>query len=286
MPNNNYKRRILASVEEGKTMKKFLIMICLGFLIWSLGSAPSALAVDNKWEVGQEPGAGSRLFTIRDVLTSEAQKARLCVDASGNVGIGTTGPSNKLTVSGNADFTGNVGIGTTAPTATLEVNGRIKDKTGFVIPPGTIMAYGGTTAPAGWLICEGQSYSTTGTYADLFAVIQYSFGGSGGNFNVPDFKGRFLRGWAHGSALDPDKTARTAMATGGATGDAVGSVQTGAFEAHYHYLSGTADNGATYGGVAYNSFDHPVSGSPNYMNNTGGHETRPVNAYVNYIIKY
>jgi len=30
----------------------------------------------------------------------------------GYVGIGTTTPSNKLTVSGNADVTGNVGIGT------------------------------------------------------------------------------------------------------------------------------------------------------------------------------
>ena len=41
----------------------------------------------------------------------------------GNVGIGTTAPSNKLTVSGNADFTGNVGIGTTTPQTPLHVAG-------------------------------------------------------------------------------------------------------------------------------------------------------------------
>ncbi len=42
---------------------------------------------------------------------------------SGNVGIGTTTPSNRLTVSGNANFTDNVGIGTTSPGVNLDVAG-------------------------------------------------------------------------------------------------------------------------------------------------------------------
>jgi hypothetical protein len=43
--------------------------------------------------------------------------------------------------------------------------------------------------PTGWLICDGAGYSTT-TYANLFAAIGYTFGGSGGTFNVPNFKAR------------------------------------------------------------------------------------------------
>jgi hypothetical protein len=39
----------------------------------------------------------------------------------GNVGIGTSNPTNKLSVSGNADFTGNLGIGTSSPSAKLDV---------------------------------------------------------------------------------------------------------------------------------------------------------------------
>jgi hypothetical protein len=44
----------------------------------------------------------------------------------GNVGIGTFSPSNKLSVTGNANITGNLGIGTTAPAAKLDVNGTVK----------------------------------------------------------------------------------------------------------------------------------------------------------------
>lgn len=47
----------------------------------------------------------------------------LFVSKDGNVGIGTTTPANKLSVSGNADFSGNVGIGTTAASAKLDVAG-------------------------------------------------------------------------------------------------------------------------------------------------------------------
>jgi len=62
-------------------------------------------------------------------------------------------------------------------------------------PIGTIKMYGGSSAPNGYLLCDGSAVSTT-TYASLFAVIGYSFGGSGSSFNVPAFHdatGRFPR---------------------------------------------------------------------------------------------
>lgn len=56
-------------------------------------------------------------------------------------------------------------------------------------PVGAIQAYGGTTAPSGWLLCQGQAVSRT-TYADLFAAIGTAFGTGDGSttFNVPDLR--------------------------------------------------------------------------------------------------
>jgi len=68
-------------------------------------------------------------------------------------------------------------------------------------PIGIIKMYGGGTAPNGYLLCDGSAVSTT-TYANLFAVIGYSFGGSGSTFNLPAFHdatGRFPRAQTPGA---------------------------------------------------------------------------------------
>lgn len=56
-------------------------------------------------------------------------------------------------------------------------------------PLGTINAFGGSTAPEGWLLCQGQAISRT-DYADLFAVIGTNFGAGDGSttFNLPDMR--------------------------------------------------------------------------------------------------
>lgn len=60
---------------------------------------------------------------------------------------------------------------------------------------GTIVPYGGATAPLGWLLCYGQAISRS-TYAALFAVLGTSFGAgdSSTTFNLPDLRGRALIG--------------------------------------------------------------------------------------------
>ena len=54
---------------------------------------------------------------------------------------------------------------------------------------GTIVPYGGESAPQGWLMCNGNSVNST-NYQDLFNVIGHTYGGSGDNFNLPDLEGR------------------------------------------------------------------------------------------------
>jgi microcystin-dependent protein len=56
-------------------------------------------------------------------------------------------------------------------------------------PVGSIIAFGGVAAPTGYLICDGAIYAST-SYPALFSVIGYAYGGSAGNFNVPDLQTR------------------------------------------------------------------------------------------------
>lgn len=91
-------------------------------------------------------------------------------------------------------YDGKVGIGTTSPSAELHVNGRIKDKTGYVMPVGTILAYAGPLPPEGWLLCYGRSLKKS-EYPDLFDAIEYTYGGSGSYFYLPNLKGRVPVGY-------------------------------------------------------------------------------------------
>lgn len=194
-----------------------------------------------------------------------------------------------------------------------------------LVPSGVVMAFAGATAPTGWLVCDGSLINRT-TYANLFAAIQTAHGSGDGTttFALPNYAGRFLRGRANGSANDPDRASRTAAASGGLTGDNVGSVQTNAtaknglanaastasgsiassgghnHSMRFRTLAGVTIGGDdsrymliaadTPGGVATpnqsdGSHTHSFSGTAAAQTITGDAETRPLNAYVNYIIK-
>jgi microcystin-dependent protein len=176
------------------------------------------------------------------------------------------------------------------------------DNSGNVIPTGTILPFGGTTAPSGYAFCDGSAISRT-TYAALFTEISTAYGAGDGSttFNVPDLRGRFLRGVDGSAGNDPDKASRTAMASGGNTGNAVGSVQGQATKKNG---LGVNDPGHTHkvGASTYNppgqfaNFGrNDVAASPDFGTSStsftgvtlsaGDNETRPVNANVNYIIK-
>jgi len=62
-------------------------------------------------------------------------------------------------------------------------------------PTGIIVDFGGTVAPAGFLLCNGSAVSRV-TYADLFSVIGVIWGAGDGSttFNVPDFRGKTTAG--------------------------------------------------------------------------------------------
>jgi hypothetical protein len=150
-----------------------------------------------------------------------------------------------------------------------------------IIPPGSIQAYWGTSAPIGWLKCNGQVVPKGVEYESLRQLV-----GS----NVPDLRGTFLRGWDDGKGLD--------------NGRSFGTPQDDTFQGHAHKLSSDPSKP----NVVLNQFRHPGgawaelqnAGSQYYErtdtglpSNDGSNgtpristETRPKNIAVSYIIKY
>jgi microcystin-dependent protein len=81
-----------------------------------------------------------------------------------------------------------------------------------VIPVGVIEMFAGSTAPNGWLVCDGSTVSRS-VYSDLFKIIGTTYGAGNSNttFTLPDMRGRTPIGVGTGSGL----TARTIGTTYG-----------------------------------------------------------------------
>lgn len=197
----------------------------------------------------------------------------------------------------------------------------------LMFPAGMVQAFALNNCPNGWVKADGSLVARTGEFARLFAAMGTIHGSGNGSttFNLPDYRGRFLRGASESSILDEDKALRTAMASGGASGNSVGSVQGHAFQTHTHVQNShnhsqnphahdvqtMQGNGYGSGGIL-GTPSTPSSGGPwtasskavsttatnnsaTAVNQNAGatgansqassNETRPVNAYVLYCVK-
>ena len=120
---------------------------------------------------------------------------------------------------------------------------------------GTILPTVATSAPAGWLLCDGSAVSRS-TYANLFNLVGTTFGAGDGSttFNVPDLRGRAIIGVGQGSGL----SARTRGQTGGAEVHQLGVTE---IPAHGHDIYAGTDNTSGNTVAAANSGARGLSGS-------------------------
>lgn len=130
-----------------------------------------------------------------------------------------------------------------------------------IVPTGAIMPFYRSTAPDGWLICDGSAIPAQ--FTTLISLV---------GANTPNLRGMFIRGWSPSTTLtsrDPLSGSRT-----------LGSTQEDAFERHQH--GGVyAASGSTVGdqrNINYSSYD-------GFTDFTGDVETRPVNIALLYCIK-
>lgn len=163
-------------------------------------------------------------------------------------------------------------------------------------PVGAVLIWPLAAEPAGYLPCEGAAVSRE-TYANLFAVIGTTYGDGNGSttFNLPDYRGYFLRGFDNGANIDPDAADRTDRGDG-TDGDNVGTVQSASENSISSIKTENVLNGADWGEAAIpsdGSYSDPVCTGTDvhgYRTETtikkSGNETRPVNKSVLFVIKY
>lgn len=161
---------------------------------------------------------------------------------------------------------------------------------------------------SGWLPCDGRLLDKA-QYSELFNVIGTKYGGDGvPNFYIPDLRGRFVRATDHGRGYDPDAQQRKATRSGAVTGDNTGSVQdfatgrpkntfiTNDQGNHNHSVDHlptdywnaacaiTDNEGANFPGRTATSGE---AGQHSHTIISGGDsESRPVNLYMYWIIKF
>lgn len=152
-------------------------------------------------------------------------------------------------------------------------------------PIGSILPFAGdsTKIPQGWQLCDGKFLKTTG-YESLFNIIGYKWGKNENNdFKLPNLQGQFLRGVDYSKQVDPDvEKRRNSLDEIGE----VGSYQNDEIIKHFKDSHSHTDSGGTVddcGGCSNKGTYIRFSNKP--TNEIGGNETRPKNAYVNFIIR-
>jgi microcystin-dependent protein len=132
-------------------------------------------------------------------------------------------------------------------------------------PAGTVNPFAGSSAPSGWLLCDGRSTGISRTtYAGLFAVIGTTYGTGDGSttFNLPDLRGRVIAGVDNMGGTDAGR-----LSTSNTLGTASGSET----NTHNHFQSIGNDSSVWY---IKNFGDQPRSqvvtanrATPNFVTN-------------------
>jgi len=218
--------------------------------------------------------------------------------------------------------------GSTGDVLTVQSDGSVAPAAPVtaVAPVGSILQYAGSSAPSGWLLCDGSDISQS-TYSALYAIIGTDYGDpGGGDFTLPDARARIPMGvnnsglpnGANGSFTTRDVADAGGAETDGTTSDGWHSHDlqnhTHSMNSHTHSVTGQAlthsvsagsqifagggavwkiDNHASHnhggatGGPSTASTNTP---STNSTNGTGshGHTADIVQPFVtfNFIIKY
>ncbi|MCB0488194.1 MAG: phage tail protein [Cyclobacteriaceae bacterium] len=188
------------------------------------------------------------------------------------------------------------------------------------VPIGTIVAWSGDPAflPANWKVCDGLTMAKD-QFPELYRVIADNWtpdqGVNKDLFKIPDLRGLFLRGVSgtrNDEFIDPEKDGRIVL--GNSESNEVGSIQrqstrlpttnftgrTSPSGKHTHNLPGHgggkgvehgvgSSNNVTFGDYVHSTSNIQLTANDHnhtlIVNEGGDIETRPINAYIHWIVK-
>ena len=223
-----------------------------------------------------DTSGGSALLSSNNIWTGNNNFSS-SVLTLGNGSSATT--IDGLNVSVGSVSTNNLYLSATTISTLNTTNFTIGNAVEFnLCPTGTVIQHVSNSV-SGFYLCNGASLSTVSA-SKLFAVIGYTYGGSGANFNLPNFQGVFIRG--AGSQI-VSGTTYTANAVGTVQQDAVLNPLYASNQGFRSCASGARDC------VARDIFTtDPVDTNTGILprfNRTAG-ENRPINHSLYYHIRY
>ena len=175
----------------------------------------SSTESEGNTSVGYRAGDVITTGTNNVILGSEADPSAATGTNQIVIGQGAVGAGDNTVQLGNTNVTNVKTSGTiTAGSVTYpktdgsanqvlktDGSGTLGWTTVSATPSGAIMMFAASSAPSGWLICDGSTISRT-TYADLFSAIGTTYGSGDGSstFNLPDFGGKGPMGYKSGNS--------------------------------------------------------------------------------------
>lgn len=158
---------------------------------------------------------------------------------------------------------------------------KMKQAINLNAPAGVISMYAGSTAPSGWLICNGSAVSRT-TYSRLFSAIGTTYGAGNGSttFNLPNLKGKVPVG------LDASQTEFNSLGKTG--GEKKHTLSINEMPSHNHDYSGIVSKYMGQGGGTTDA-ERLCNRASGTTTSTGGdqpHNNLQPYITVNYIISY
>lgn len=232
---------------------------------------------------GKATTSGGKTLSLQNSSAVE----KLSVDDAGNLSGVTVTTTSDVNIGGGLNVTGAV---VTHGAVTFSTNPTINGVGLGLVPSGAISMYAGSTAPSGYLLCNGQAVSRSSNAA-LFGVIGTTYGAGDGSttFNVPNLKGSVAAG------LDSTQTEFNALAKTG--GEKTHTLTTPEIPSHLH-AAGTlvaarsSATGASNISGRASSFDNQgtvssdviIAGSTDVTGGGGAHNNLQPYLTLNFII--